>query len=188
VPCCYLNRGTGLLGRALKAIKPNKRPFSLQDPGISYPFTADERVPSLILYLISILAPAVIIAGLSLLFVPGRNVDRPNSKQLTWRRKFWEWNVGWMGLGIAFAGVYAATEGLKIIVGKPRPDLLSRCDPDLSNIAAHIVGGLGANLTNAPLVVSWTICQNTSSKLSRDGFVGFPSGHASGMCQKKLKK
>ena len=71
------------------------------------------------------------------------------------------------------------TEGLKDLYGKPRPDMLSRCNPDLSDIAAHVVGGLGQELPGAPILVSWTICQNTSRSLSRDGFVSFPSGHAS---------
>lgn len=94
------------------------------------------------------------------------------------RRKIWEWNAGWMGLGVAYAGVYAATEGLKVAFGKPRPDLISRCNPDISDIASHTIGGLGINMRGAPTLVSWSICQNNDV---REGFVSFPSGHASCM-------
>ena len=79
-----------------------------------------------------------------------------------------------MGLGVAYAATYAATEGLKVLFGKPRPDLLSRCDPDIENARDHSVGAI-ASLG----IVTWTICRNTSEKIVRDGFVSFPSGHSS---------
>ena len=76
------------------------------------------------------------------------------------------------------------TEGLKDIYGKPRPDLLARCQPDLSRIAQYAVGGLG--LTNlgerygeAPVVVDWHICSAPDDSTLSDGFASFPSGHAS---------
>lgn len=72
-----------------------------------------------------------------------------------------------------------ATQGLKALYGKPRPDMLARCDPDLSNIAAHAVSGLGRRLSGAPTMVTWEICQNKSDTLKVDGFSSFPSGHAS---------
>lgn len=84
-----------------------------------------------------------------------------------------------MGLAFALAGSFMVTEGLKDLYGKPRPDLLSRCNPDLSDISAHAVSGLGQELSGAPVMVSWTICQNRSRSLLNDGFVSFPSGHAS---------
>ncbi|KAL2376832.1 hypothetical protein RJZ90_007208 [Blastomyces dermatitidis] len=170
---------TAAAARILKLAEPNRNPFSLTDPSISYPFTVDETVKVTVLVLVSLIAPAVIIFLGSIFFVPGLTAAKHAPKAAVWRRKLWEWNVGWMGLGIAYAGTYASTEALKVIYGKPRPDLLSRCNPNLSDIAAHVVGGLGERLDGAPLLVSYTICQNTSKKLARDGFVSFPSGHAS---------
>ncbi len=89
-----------------------------------------------------------------------------------------------MGLGVALAGAFMVTEGLKDIYGKPRPDLLARCQPDLTRIAQYAVGGLG--LTNlgerygeAPVVVDWHICSSPDDSTLSDGFASFPSGHAS---------
>ncbi|OJD23996.1 hypothetical protein ACJ73_04648 [Blastomyces percursus] len=170
---------TAAAARILKLAEPNRNPFSLTDPSISYPFTVHETVRVTVLVLVSLIAPAVIIFLGSIFFIPGLTAGKHAPKATVWRRKLWEWNVGWMGLGIAYAGTYASTEALKVIYGKPRPDLLSRCNPNLSDIAAHVVGGLGERLDGAPLLVSYTICQNTSEKLTWDGFVSFPSGHAS---------
>lgn len=86
-----------------------------------------------------------------------------------------------MGLGVAYAATYATTEGLKLMYGKPRPDLLSRCDPDLSDIQKHMVGGLKGDEFGTAFV-TWSICRNKSEMLARDGFVSFPSGHSSSAC------
>ncbi|KAK2752840.1 hypothetical protein FQN55_005974 [Onygenales sp. PD_40] len=170
---------TGATGRILNFAEPNRNPFSLNDPSISYPFAEHETVPSSTLILVGLMAPAVIILLVSLLLAPGPKTDKYAPAALVWRRRLWEWNVGWMGLGIAYAGVYATTEALKVIYGKPRPDLLSRCNPDVDDILPHAVGGLGKVLRGAPILVKWTICQNRTEELMRDGFVSFPSGHAS---------
>jgi membrane-associated phospholipid phosphatase len=95
------------------------------------------------------------------------------------RRKIWEWNAGWMGLALALASAWCATQGLKVLIGKPRPDLIARCDPDLSLIDKYTVGGLGGRVDGAPVLVSWEICRDQSNSLAIDGFSSFPSGHSS---------
>ncbi|KAF3481479.1 diacylglycerol pyrophosphate phosphatase [Arthroderma uncinatum] len=167
------------LGRIFAVAQPNRHTFSLRDPNISYPFATKETVSVTVLILVSLVAPVALIALLSLLFIPGRSAAAGAPSSLVWRRKLWEWNAGWMGLGVAYACTYAATEGMKVLFGKPRPDMLSRCDPDLSDIASHVVSGLGQKLAGAPELVSWTICRSTTETTLRDGFVSFPSGHAS---------
>jgi membrane-associated phospholipid phosphatase len=84
-----------------------------------------------------------------------------------------------MGLGLSLAGTFFITSGLKDVVGKPRPDLLARCDPDLSNIGAHLVGGLGLMFEEAPVLVATSICRQTDMSILNDGFASFPSGHSS---------
>ena len=84
-----------------------------------------------------------------------------------------------MGLGVSLAGAFMVTEGLKDLVGKPRPDFLSRCDPDLSLISQYAVSGLGALVDNAPVMVDYRICRNQSSFVTNDGFAAWPSGHSS---------
>ncbi|KAK2755896.1 hypothetical protein FQN54_005692 [Arachnomyces sp. PD_36] len=170
--------GTAGVGGGFNSVDPNRHTFSLTDPTISYSHQ-QETISTSTLLLVSLVAPGIIIAIASLLLVPVPAVNKEIPRSLLWRRKLWEWNAGWMGLGFALAGAFMVTEGLKDLYGKPRPDMLSRCDPDLSDIAAHAVSGLGRDLPGAPVMVSWTICRNKSSNLSRDGFVSFPSGHAS---------
>lgn len=166
------------IGGALSTLDARHHAFSLTDPSISYPYTP-ETISTLTLLLVSIVAPALTILLVCLLLVPGPTASRSTPKALIWRRKLWEINTGLLGLGIALAGAFVITEGLKDLYGKPRPDLLSRCDPDLAHIRDHIVGGLSNFLEEAPPIVSWTICRNKSKTVSHDGFAAFPSGHSS---------
>ena len=132
--------------------------------------------------LVSIVAPAIITAAISLLFIPGPTVDRSTPKALVWRRKLWEWNAAWMGLAVALSAAFIITQGLKDLAGKPRPFLLAVCQPDLSpdSIRRHQVGGLGNSLDSAvPIIVNWRICRQTDQGKLRNGFASWPSGHSS---------
>ncbi|KOS48536.1 hypothetical protein ACN38_g528 [Penicillium nordicum] len=175
--------GIALIGYGFYKQSPNHHPFSLTDPTISYPLTK-ETVTTKTLILVCLFAPAIIIFLLSWLLVPAKATTpsnptpKPPAAQYI-RRKFWEWNVGWMGLALAIASAWAATQGLKVLIGKPRPDLLARCNPDLARIAEFTVGGLGEELRGAATLVSWEICRDRSNSLRIDGFASFPSGHAS---------
>lgn len=84
-----------------------------------------------------------------------------------------------MGLALAMATNYIVTEGMKNIFGKPRPDLIARCDPDTANFADHIVTAFSANVEERWVLVSPTICRTTDKSLLDGGFKSFPSGHAS---------
>ncbi|KAJ5999562.1 hypothetical protein N7451_007372 [Penicillium sp. IBT 35674x] len=170
-----------LFGYAFYKQTPNQHPFSLLDPDISYPYTEHETVTTSTLILVSVLAPAAIILIGALAIVPGTAApaDTKPSMSHTLRRKIWEWNAGWMGLGVALAGVWMSTQGLKVLIGKPRPDLLARCDPNLDDIATYAVGGLGEKLSGAATLVTYKICQDQSSLVTIDGFSSFPSGHSS---------
>ncbi|KAL9617252.1 MAG: hypothetical protein Q9160_007933 [Pyrenula sp. 1 TL-2023] len=168
---------TAAVGGGFSRIKGSKHAFSLNDSAISFPHKPD-TVSVGVLIIVSLVAPGVITALISLIVVPGPTADRKTSKSLIWRRRVWEWNTAWMGLGVALAGAFVVTEGMKDIYGKPRPDLLARCNPDLGNIAAFQVGGLSQELPNAPVVVTSGICRTTGSTLN-DGFASFPSGHSS---------
>ncbi|RAL00337.1 phosphatase PAP2 family protein [Aspergillus ibericus CBS 121593] len=147
--------GTALTGYAFSTLPPNHHPFSLTDANISLPHKKKDTVSTAVLAVVSVIAPAIIIAFL------------------------WEWNVGWMGLGIAVAGTYLATQGLKDLYGKPRPDLLARCDPDVAAVGGFAVGGLGGRVAGAPTMVTWEVCRNPGDEVRKDGFASFPSGHAS---------
>ncbi|EIT79357.1 hypothetical protein AO1008_03032 [Aspergillus oryzae 100-8] len=166
--------GIALIGYGFHKVTPNHRPFTLTDPSISFPYTVHETVSTAVLVVVALIAPAVIIVLVTLVIIPGSW-----GRGATWRVKVWEWNAGWLGLALAVAGAFMATEGLKDLYGRPRPDMLARCDPDLSNIGDYVVGGLGGKVEGAPTVVSWEICRNRGKMLVVDGFVSFPSGHSS---------
>ena len=86
-----------------------------------------------------------------------------------------------MGLALALASAFMITQGMKNLFGKPRPDLLSRCQPDLdaSSIANHTLGGFGDPVLSGGVLVAWQICQQSDRAMLDDGFQSFPSGHAS---------
>lgn len=112
------------------------------------------------------------------MLVPGRTVPKGTPKSLVWKRKLWELHAGWLGLGLSVASAWFITQGMKNLFGKPRPDLLARCQPDLANVAQYVVGGI-ANVSSNGQLVSAAICKNTDDAVLQDGFRSFPSGHAS---------
>ena len=84
-----------------------------------------------------------------------------------------------MGLGLCLATTFFFVEGLKNLFGKPRPDLLSRCDLDPATVQQYAVGGAGGQLPLWNLLVSYTACRQADISKLNDGFQSFPSGHAS---------
>lgn len=146
------------------------------DPDLSFPYVEKDTISTVTLGLVSFFAPAMIIVLVCLVMIPGPG---NGSKALIWRRKLWEWNTGWMGLALALATALLLTDGLKILFGKPRPDLLSRCSPDLARVQDYAVGGLGTTILQGFNLVTYRICTNSRKDIVDDGFMAFPSGHSS---------
>jgi membrane-associated phospholipid phosphatase len=157
---------------------PNKRPFTLANDDIAYPYKTKETFSSAVLVVVALIAPAVIIFLVAFLLVPGPTVPKSTPRSLVWRRKLWEWFAGWTGLALSCATAWIITNGMKNLIGHWRPDLLSRCNPDVTNIANYAVGGY-PNTTQGSYLVTWQICQTTDQSTLDDGFRSFPSGHAS---------
>lgn len=153
------------IGAGFSAKTPSQRPFYLTDPAISLPYAAKDTVSIGLLVVLALIIPAVLSFSLSLLVVPSSPTLRDAPFALIWRRKIWEWNVGWMNLGLALAASFTATQGLKDLIGKPRPDLVGRCDPDQSKISTYAVGGLGYLLQGAPTYATYEICRKQSNTL-----------------------
>lgn len=66
---------------------------------------------------------------------------------------------------------------MKNLFGKPRPDLLSRCEPDYNNEASYyVLNGTAGTLSR---LVYATICKSTDKSKLDDGFRSYPSGHSS---------
>ncbi|KAI9732452.1 MAG: hypothetical protein M1835_003500, partial [Candelina submexicana] len=163
------------VGAGWSGITPNKRPFSLVDSSISFPYVTKEKISSGLLFVLCVVLPGIIIPVVTLLLVPGPTIPKNTPKSLIWRRKIWEWNTGWMGLGLSLAAALLLTDGMKNLFGKPRPDMLSRCQPDVANVQNYAVSAY--KVGNAYLV-SAAICKNTDTGMLNDGFKSFPSGHA----------
>lgn len=84
-----------------------------------------------------------------------------------------------MGLALSLATAFMLTQGMKLIFGKPRPDLLDRCQPDYENVQRYATGGYGQDISPRWVLVTSKICQQTDMDILNDGFKSFPSGHAS---------
>lgn len=165
-------------GGALTYISGFHRPFALTDLTISYPQKAD-IISIGVAAIIAVAIPAALIVLLSIA-PPRPPIPLQTTKFGIWRRKCWDANAGLMGFGFSVAGTLLVTAGLKDLVGKPRPDLLARCDPDFSKISQFKVGGFGTSLdSEASALVTSGICQQTVNRVLDDGFAAFPSGHSS---------
>jgi membrane-associated phospholipid phosphatase len=143
----------------------------------SFPFTEHETVTSSTLLICNAAIPAAIILIVTLIFVPGPTVPKDTPKSLIWKRKLWELHAGWLGLALSLIAAWFITSGMKNLFGKPRPDLLSRCQPDLDNIQDYYV--LNGTLANLTQLVYASICRNPDKSLLDDGFRSYPSGHSS---------
>lgn len=171
-----MNRAIAAVGAAFSAITPNRRPFDITNPDISYP-NVKEKVSTGLLVVIGLIIPGVIVFVVCLFIGVGPSTGKPSSKTKLLKRKLWELNAGWMGLALSLAIAFFISDGIKNLVGKPRPNLLARCDPDISRLLSSAVGGIG-NVENEGIkLVSWTICRNTGDILD-EGFRAFPSGHS----------
>ncbi|KHJ36378.1 putative pap2 domain containing protein [Erysiphe necator] len=153
---------------------PNKRPFSLENPDISFPYKIHEKVSVRWLGLYAFIIPALVIFAICLVLVPGPTVTKSTPRSAIWHRRMWELHVGLLGLSFSLSLTVLITGGMKNLFGKPRPDLLARCIPDMANLERYKVGGY--LVTN---VVSADICQQTNRFLLNDGFRSYPSGHSS---------
>jgi membrane-associated phospholipid phosphatase len=166
------------IGYAVGNITPNKRPFSLDDLNISFPYKGFDTVSLAVAFVVSLVAPAALIAVISFVLVPGSGSSestRP-ARYKVWRSKLWEWRAGWLGLALSVVLAFFLTSGMKNPFGKPRPNLLSRCEPDIANLVKFVVSN--ATATNSSLV-SAGICTNKDQSVIDEGFRSFPSGHSS---------
>lgn len=89
-------------------------------------------------------------------------------------------NAGLLGIGVSFATTTIIFTQVKNLTGKPRPNFLQLCQPNLENIAAHTVGGFGQSISPLWVMVDVDICQQPDRNWLKDGFRSFPSGYTSG--------
>ena len=158
---------------ALDAIEPFHQHFSLNNYTLQYPFATKERVPVPLLFFLVVLVPAAIIAVYTLL-IDGRFFSH-HKGTFRFKDRLWELNCGILGLVLASGTAFVITGALKNATGKPRPDVIDRCQPLAGSADLPVFG-----LSNS------TICTQTDHAILKDGFRSFPSGHSS--CEYKATR
>lgn len=93
---------------------PNKRPFSLADRDISFPFVTNEKISTPVLFAVALAIPAVVIFLIAAILIPGPTVPKSVPKSLIFKRKLWEWYTGWTGLALSCATAWVITNGMKV--------------------------------------------------------------------------
>ncbi|KAK4507168.1 hypothetical protein PRZ48_000902 [Zasmidium cellare] len=164
-------------GGLLSLVSPHHRPFSLVNLEISNP-VVHEQISAGLVGVIAFVIPAILIAIITLLFVPGSEVRRTSTKAQVLRIKLWELEKGLAGLCLSVATGFFIIQGMKNMFGKPRPNLLARCEPDLDNFAQYVVGSFASELSPEWVLVNSGICRQSDKKWLDDGFRSFPSGHS----------
>lgn len=146
---------------------------------LSYPYRpAKLSIPLFVL--LSILFPILTIILISLLPFYGLDDSRAHNLTPSQSRikKFQRLNSSLLGLGASLATSTVIVTGVKSLTGKPRPNFLSICDPDIGNIEKFAVGGFGASFSRLWVMVNVEICRQPDKGALRDGFRSFPSGFA----------
>ncbi|KAF6220912.1 hypothetical protein HO133_002592 [Letharia lupina] len=161
---------------ALSTVNPDYHHFSLLDLSISYPYREKAKLSLGVFTLLSVILPVAVIVAVSL-FVPKSALSSSNTRERR-HRKLWELNASLLGLGVSLGTATVIFTGVKNLSGKPRPDFLARCKPDVGNVAAHRVGGYGQAVSESWVMVDGGICQEADRMWLNDGFRSFPSGYA----------
>ncbi|KAF2703869.1 PAP2-domain-containing protein [Pleomassaria siparia CBS 279.74] len=165
-------------------VEPFHQPFSLENYTLHYPYAVHERIPVLWLCVICVGAPAVIIAIYTLIIdgLFSHKTAMPTSrgmKRLTGRYRFkdrlWELNCGILGLGLSVCAAFTITGALKNAIGKPRPDLIARCEINEQSREDFTSDRFRHQL----ILATVAICTQKNDYILQDGFKSFPSGHSS---------
>ncbi|KAK2850656.1 hypothetical protein FQN49_005449 [Arthroderma sp. PD_2] len=130
-------------------VHPFRQMFSLDNASIQYPFAVVERVPVLWSIIYSGAFPLLAIGVWSALFRPGSHFI----------------HVTLLGLLATLLVTIFITDIIKNAVGRPRPDLISRCQPEKG--------------TPEHTLVEYTVCTSTNQHILNEGWRSFPSGHSS---------
>ncbi|KAE8373350.1 phosphatidic acid phosphatase type 2/haloperoxidase [Aspergillus bertholletiae] len=130
-------------------VTPFHRLFSLDNKAIQYPFAVVERVSVVWSIIYAGIIPFVILVLWAAMFRP----------------KLYNVQVTILGFVIALMLTSLLTDIIKNSVGRPRPDLISRCIPKKG--------------TPENKLVAWTVCTQTSQHILQEGWRSFPSGHSS---------
>ncbi|KAI6137658.1 PAP2-domain-containing protein [Pisolithus tinctorius] len=128
-----------------------KRHFSLEDTSLRYPYAVHQRVGTHALHFISAVIPFIAQVIINLVTV----------------RSWVDFHHSTLGLLLSYTITGSITQLLKVAVGRPRPDVISRCQP----IPGSVDPVYGLSTVD--------ICTQTVKHILDDGWRSFPSGHSS---------
>jgi diacylglycerol diphosphate phosphatase / phosphatidate phosphatase len=159
---CTLRRALAILYSVIDVVvTPFHQHFALQNYTLQYPYAVHERVPIALALAFSGLAPILVIALYTLvidgLFAHRRKVEG-YKYVYKFRDRLWELNCGILGLLLAQGAAFVITGTMKNLVGKPRPDLIDRCQPRSGSVDPPVFG-----------LSSIEICTQTSQAILKDG-------------------
>lgn len=145
----------GIIFGLLDRIHGHHREFDINDSTIQFSHALHERVPMPLLVVLSVVIPAVLIILSSQLLL----------------RSSWDTHIGLLGLALSLSLSLVVTTTVKVTVGRPRPDMLARCQPSplATNPGSPSYGLSNSSICTAPF----------DSRNFQDGFRSFPSGHSS---------
>ncbi|GAA5988295.1 hypothetical protein JCM10908_002153 [Rhodotorula pacifica] len=129
-----------------------KREFSLSDTSIQHTFAVHERISFGLCIVYSAIIPLIIMALIA----------------LVWRRSFYDLHSCALGLLLSVSLTTVFTQVVKVCVGRPRPDLIDRCQPVQGAANAAVYG-----------LATVAVCTVQTGHIIDDGFKSFPSGHSS---------
>ncbi|POY71007.1 hypothetical protein BMF94_5932 [Rhodotorula taiwanensis] len=129
-----------------------KRQFSLTDTSIQHTYAVHERISFGMCIVYSAVIPLIIMAAIALI----------------WRRSFWDCHSAILGLLLSVSLTTVFTQVVKVCVGRPRPDLIDRCQPVQGAANAAVYG-----------LATVAVCTVQTGHIIDDGFKSFPSGHSS---------
>lgn len=132
---------------------PRKQPFFISDVSLMRPYNTD-TVPY---WLVILIHPALMLAivGTEHTFY---SRGRTSATQFAWCSVLF-----CFGELICFVWTYVFYGFPNLLVGRPRPDFLDRCQP---------TAGL-----NPALLYTDSVCTNLDKSMVRHGFTSYPSGH-----------
>ncbi|KAL2814271.1 PAP2-domain-containing protein [Aspergillus granulosus] len=162
----------------LDRIEPYHQHFSLNNISLQYPYAEHERISIFAAVACSGGGPFVIIAIYTLfidgLFSHNKPIHQSTGKRrftgpYRWKDRLWEFNCGVLGLLLSQAICFVITQALKNACGKPRPDIIDRCQPREGSMDASPYG-----------LSTSSICTG-DPHLLKDGFRSWPSASFAGL-------
>ncbi|KAK6349059.1 hypothetical protein TWF730_009819 [Orbilia blumenaviensis] len=134
---------------ALMVTEPFHRMFTIDDPRLKFPHAKIERVSVPYLLVLAVLVPVITIIAWTGVLRKGKPFLQSSL----------------LGLGNSLLLSSFITDFIKQGVGRPRPDLIDRCQPRED--------------TPHNQLVTFEVCYQTNHHILHDGFRSFPSGHSS---------